>query len=118
MKTKTSTVRLVADKKTVEITYKLPADALQMADIWAAKLGTTREEVLLKFAQDERYGIAQSMDEFCKHCWKFPNKKAAVAFQRREHLMDADVLEYEGGGWCVDTLGFAERQAEASFQRA
>jgi hypothetical protein len=100
-------VRLAADKDgNIEVTFTLPAESVAKAEEWAARLPSTREEIIKRYVLDCAKTMHEGMHDYCLVSWTFPTKKAAQSFVEREKLdqRGIGVIAWDGGGFGVDTL--------------
>lgn len=78
-----------------------------MADDYAARLPSTREEVLRSYLASCFETLHHGIDDHCQVAWVFPTAEAAESFIKREKLdlRGTGVIEWsDGSGFGVDTL--------------
>lgn len=92
---------------TLEVTITIPAQAVAMADDYAARLPSTREEVLRSYLESCFETLDQGIEDHCQVAWIFPTAEAVESFIKREKLdlRGTGVIEWsDGSGFGVDTL--------------
>lgn len=97
---------------TLEVTITIPAQAVAMADDYAARLPSTREEVLRTYLVSCFETLHDGIEDHCKVAWMFSTAAEAESFIKRERLdlRGTGVIEWEGGGFSVDTLYQFDKQ--------
>jgi hypothetical protein len=103
---KTKGVRISADKQgNIEVTFTLPAESVAKADEWAARLPSTREEVIARYIADCAKTIHEGIKDHCLVAWSFETPKQVKSFIKREHLdrKGIGVMEFSDGSFGVDT---------------
>jgi hypothetical protein len=101
---KNKSARLQAGKNGgVEVVLILAPETIAKADEFAARLQSSREEVLTNYFADTLTCAAQGIDEHCLAAWTFPTRAKAEAFIKRERMNPRQYVaeEWESGGWSV-----------------
>lgn len=91
----------------LEVTITIPAQAVAKADEYAARLPSTREEVLRGYLASCFDTLHEGIEDHCRVAWIFPTGAAAEDFIKRERLdlRGTGVIEWsDGSGFSVDTL--------------
>lgn len=90
----------------IEVTITIPAEAIAKADEFAARLPSTREEVLRSYLESCFETLHEGIEDHCRVAWIFPTAAEGEAFIKREKLdlCGTSLVEWEGGGFSVDTL--------------
>lgn len=104
---KNKTCRFTTAKDgSLEVTITIPAKAVRMADEYAVRLPSTREEVLRSYLASCFDTLHEGIEDHCRVGWIFPTAAAGESFIKREKLdlCGTSLVEWEGGGFSVDTL--------------
>ena len=97
----------------LEVTITIPAQAVAMAEDFAARLPSSRDEVLTKYLEQCFDSIHEGIEDYCLVAWKFPTAAEGESFIKREKLdlRGTSLVEWEdGSGFCVDTMYQFEEQ--------
>jgi len=91
---------------TLEVTITIPARAVAKADEFAARLPSTREEVLRSYLESCFETLHEGIEDHCLVAWIFATAAEGEAFIKREKLdlRGTSLVEWESGGFSVDTL--------------
>lgn len=105
---KNKTCRFTTAKDgSLEVTITIPARAVAKADEFAARLPSTREEVLRSYLASCFETLHDGIEDHCLVAWMFSTAAEAESFIEREKLSvrrKTGVIEWESGGFSVDTL--------------
>lgn len=104
----------------LELTITIPAQAVAMADHYAALLPSTREEVLRSYLPVCFDTLHEGIEDHCLVAWIFPTGAAAEGFIKRERLdlQGTGVIEWsDGRGFSVDTLYQLDQQIALRRQK-
>jgi hypothetical protein len=112
MKTKKQPVRIAADNDGgVEVTLTMTPETIASADKFAAKLGTSRNEVLRRYFEDQVETASDAIGEHCLVAWIFPTKTACSKFIESEGIGEDNFTRgLIGGGWIVQDREQAFRE--------
>jgi len=91
----------------LEVTITIPAQAVAMAEDCAARLPSSRDQVLTKYLEQCFDSIHEGIEDYCLVAWKFATAAQGESFIKREKLdlRGTSLVEWEdGSGFSVDTL--------------
>jgi hypothetical protein len=91
----------------LEVTITIPAQAVAKADEFAARLPSTREEVLKSYLASCFDTLHEGIEDHCLVGWIFPTAEEGESFIKREKLdlRGTSLVEWsDGSGFSVDTL--------------
>jgi hypothetical protein len=91
----------------LEVTITIPAQAVAKADEFAARLPSSRDQVLTKYLEQCFDSIHEGIEDYCLVSWKFPTAAEGESFIKREKLdlRGTSLVEWDdGSGFSVDTL--------------
>jgi hypothetical protein len=91
----------------LEVTITIPAQAVAMAEDFAARLPSSRDQVLTKYLEQCFDSIHEGIEDYCLVSWKFPTAAEGESFIKREKLdlRGTSLVEWEdGSGFSVATL--------------
>ena len=101
---KNKSARLQAGKNGgVEVVLTLTPETIAKADEFAARLQSSREEVLTNYFADTLTCAPDGIEDHCLAAWTFPTKAKAQAFIKRERMNPRRYIaeQWESGGWSV-----------------
>jgi hypothetical protein len=96
-----------ANDGSLEVTITIPARAVAKADEFAARLPSTREEVLRSYLENCFETLHEGIEDHCLVAWRFSTAQEGESFIKREKLdlRGMSLVEWEdGSGFSVDTL--------------
>ena len=106
MKNKTCRFHAAKDGS-LEVTITIPAQAVAMADDFAARLQSSRDEVLTRYLAQCFETLHEGIKDYCLVSWVFATAAEGESFIKREKLdlRGTSLVEWEdGSGFSVDTL--------------
>lgn len=106
MKNKTCRFKTAKDGS-LAVTITIPAQAVAMADDFAARLPSSRDEVLTRYLEQCFETLHEGIKDYCLVSWIFTTAAEGESFIKREKLdlRGTSLVEWEdGSGFSVDTL--------------